>query len=187
MSEGSEATNIDVTLGATLTTFAASGRIVDGESGQPLPNTRYGLQIVRPTESSSMGQIFTSDGRGEFRIENLMPGKYAVFLAPTPGSEMVAEPTPFELVDQDVTGVVVKTSRGASVSGVVVLDSTIDKTVLSQFGRARLSAWLDTEGSGDFPRPLNLGQDGSFRIGGLQHGMMHFLFPPLMGAICADS
>jgi hypothetical protein len=175
VSEGGEATNIDVTVGATLTSFAASGRIVDGETGHPVANIKYGVQILGPGESSMLSQIFISDGRGEFRLENLTPGKYAVFLVPTPGIEMIAEPAPFEVVDQDVTGVLVKVSHGASVSGVVVFEGPNDRSVLSRFGRARLSAWVDAEGQGDnWPLPLNVSHDGSFRIGGLRSGMMHF-------------
>ena len=36
-----------------------------------------------------MGAV--SDSRGEFRIENVTPGKYAIFISGQPGSEVRAE------------------------------------------------------------------------------------------------
>ena len=63
-----------------------------------------------------------SNSQGEFRLENATPGKYAVQVLATPVVRLRADPVTFEVVDQDVTGIVVKTSAGLSVSGTVVVD-----------------------------------------------------------------
>src|ERR1043165_4269252 len=55
VSEGGEAANIDITLGAGLSTYSASGRIVDGETGQPLAGVAYGVKrFISPYNTSSM-------------------------------------------------------------------------------------------------------------------------------------
>src|SRR6185295_15911657 len=55
LSEGSEANNIDITLGRSINTFTASGRMIDGETGQPVANVSYGLiHFVTPNHQSSM-------------------------------------------------------------------------------------------------------------------------------------
>src|SRR5258705_7847305 len=46
VSEGSDAANVDITVERALATFAVSGRIVDGNTGKPLPNVKYGLQSI---------------------------------------------------------------------------------------------------------------------------------------------
>ena len=40
LQDGTEATNIDIRVGRAANTFVASGRVVDAENGQPIPNLR---------------------------------------------------------------------------------------------------------------------------------------------------
>jgi Carboxypeptidase regulatory-like domain len=119
--EGTEATNIDITVGRAEQTFAVSGRVIDGDSGQPVPNIRFGIRTVvedRPGSSGgSFGSGAVSNGKGDFRLDNLMPGKYAVFMLPQANNDVWAEATPFEILDQDVTGLIVKAQKGAMITG----------------------------------------------------------------------
>lgn len=182
VTEGSESSNVDITVGGTLATFFASGRIVDGETGKPLPNIRYGLQRIARGQSSYVSSNLTSDNRGEFKLENLTPGKYAVFILPPTNSEMRADADSFDVIDQDVTGLLVKISKGASVSGVVVLEGTNDRSVLAGLSRVRLHAYVEKQSPGDsWVQPVPIGPDGRFRIGGLQGGMAHLSLNPADG------
>jgi hypothetical protein len=64
-----------------------------------------------------------SNSQGEFRIENIPPGKYSIFNAPQAGNETRTDSAPFEVTDQDVTGLVVKTIKPATVTGVLVIEA----------------------------------------------------------------
>ena len=98
-----------------------SGRIIDGETGKPLPNITYGItQHYDGGSSSTSGARSNADG--EFTFENLLPGKYSVYVEPEPNSEIRANPVPFEVTDHDITGLVIKTVKGATLSGVVVIE-----------------------------------------------------------------
>jgi hypothetical protein len=175
VSEGSEATNVDITVGRTLATFTASGRIVDGETGKPLANIKYGLQTLGNDRSSFVSGNLTSDGQGEFKLENLMPGKYAVFIVPQENGEMYADPVTFDLIDQDVTSLLLKTSPGASISGVVSMEGTNDRSVIARLGQMRIQTYVAKEGPGDsWIRPVTVNQEGGFRIGGLRGGIAQF-------------
>ena len=44
VTEGSEANDVDIKLGAALPTFSASGRLVDSEKGLPIPNLPFSFQ-----------------------------------------------------------------------------------------------------------------------------------------------
>jgi hypothetical protein len=44
--EGGELNNIDITFGRNLPTFSASGKVVDGETGQPVSGLRFMLQRI---------------------------------------------------------------------------------------------------------------------------------------------
>ncbi|HYN24235.1 MAG TPA: carboxypeptidase-like regulatory domain-containing protein [Pyrinomonadaceae bacterium] len=171
--EGGETSGIDITVGRILDGYAVSGRITDGETGQPLANIRlgvaprmenrgYGYQPVRSLSSS----------RGEFKIEGLTPGEYSIVIAHYEDNSPFADPIPFEVVDRDVDNLIIKTSRGATLTGVVVLDGSNDKALLARLYRLRLNVYVQGGPSG-FPtwRSTAINQDGSFRLTGLQAGV----------------
>src|SRR6266850_37890 len=123
LGEGTEATNIDITVGQRITGFAAAGVVMNGETNQPLANMRFGLRrIVDEGGASFVGSTAFSNRLGEFRFESLTPGKYSAYMMPEPNSELRGDPINFEIVDQDVSGLMFRTSMGGSVSGTIVLE-----------------------------------------------------------------
>jgi uncharacterized GH25 family protein len=175
LSEGGEATNIDIKVGKTLQGFTANGLIIDGETNQPVPAVRFGLQRIRGEQRSFVNTTAISNQRGEFRIENILPGMYYVSILPQPNYQVQAEPVGFEVVDQDVSGLTLRTTKGASVAGSVVIEGTADKTVLARLSQLRLQVYVWREGNpgGSVQRSF-IGRDGSFRVGGLQEGIASF-------------
>lgn len=169
VSDGSEATNIDIVLGRPLTSHSASGRVVDGATGRPVPNAPYGVtQIITPTSTVTSSQGAVTNSQGEFKLENLVPGQYAVSVRPDQG-DWRAEDVRFEIVDQDVTGLIVKTERGSSLSGVVVFEG--DQTLREKLGKARLIFSVITAPRSGGPAFASaVGPDGSFHVGGLPAG-----------------
>jgi hypothetical protein len=149
---------------------------VDGDTGEPLPNVNYGFRrsIDSTSESRNFGAL--TNERGEFKLENLPPGQYAVFVGQRSGSYFRAKDVPFEIVDRDVTGLEVRTLKGASVSGVLVLDGTYEKEIREQFLKTPVFAMVEDETT----RTTRLGVEGtirpngSFRIGGLAAGTATF-------------
>lgn len=176
VTEGSETSNVDITLGRALETFAATGQVVDGETGKPIENVRLGLQKIVTERNAFVGGLVSSNSRGEFRLENLAPGKYAVLTLPQPDSDVRSEPMPFDIIDQDVTGLLVRTSKGASINGIVVLEGTEDKTTFAKLGQLRLQTFVRNEGlvGANLVSPATINPDGSFRVGGLGAGKANF-------------
>lgn len=171
--EGGETSGIDITVGRILDGYAASGRIVDGETGQPLANIRLG--VAPKTENRLYGYQpvrALSSVRGEFKVEGLTPGAYSLVIAQVEDNSPIADPVPFEIVDRNVDNLVIKTSKGATLSGVVVLDGSNDKTLLARLYQLRLNVMV-RGGAPGFPtwRSTAINPDGSFRIIGLQAGM----------------
>lgn len=175
LSEGGEAANIDITVGRSLPGFTAAGVVVDGETNQPVPNVRFAVQRMIGQQRVFAGTGVVSDQKGEFRIENILPGKYSVAIMPQPNIQVQADPVAFEITDQDVLGITVRTSKGASVAGNVVFEGTTDKTVLARIARLRLQIYVRNESNptGGFHQNF-LNPDGSFRLGGLQAGTASF-------------
>jgi len=176
VTEGSEATNVDITLGRKAVKYSARGRIVDGETGQPLPNVSYGLQyIINEMSGGSTTFGAVSNTEGEFKLENLAPGKYAVFVVPPSGSDWRADQVGFDVIDQDVAGLEVRTSKGGSVSGVIVLEGTVDSVYTKFVKTSQIFAYVMNERSSRHSnQPVAINQDGSFRVGGLGAGLLGF-------------
>ena len=176
VSEGSEATDVDISLADSAGGYSARGRIIDGDTGQPLANIAYGVQkYMTDNSSSGMNTGAVTNKDGEFNLENLSPGRYAVTVEVPPDSDWRAEYVQFEVTNEDVTGLIVKATKGGSASGVIVLEGTNDKTIQERLRKARLHAYAlnpDTTRSSSVSSTIN--PDGSFRIGGLAPGMVSF-------------
>jgi len=174
VTEGSEATDIDITLGQALPGFVASGRVVDGETGRPV-SLRLGLRRVLNNDYAGINASVSANSQGEFRLENITPGKYVVLILPVQGIETRADPVSFDVVDQDVNGLLVKTFKGLSVSGNVIIEGKPDSSLAAKLAELRLYAYVRNEGaSAGFGHSSPFNADGSFRIGGLSPGTANF-------------
>jgi hypothetical protein len=180
LAEGQEATGIDIAVGRPLKAFSATGRIVDAETGKPAENVRYGHGAFRPGEPAMGGYGYSSNrtnSRGEFRLEGLLPGRYAAMAVPDADSDFYSEATPFEISSSDVTGVEVRIRRGGSISGAVVFDGPDDPAIAPRLAQVMLMASVfSTEMRAPSeiraPRmtPGRIAPDGSFALRGLQPG-----------------
>ncbi|HEX8354021.1 MAG TPA: carboxypeptidase regulatory-like domain-containing protein [Pyrinomonadaceae bacterium] len=176
---GGEAEDVDITVGRPLKTFKASGRFVSVETGQPVPNLTYGYGTVDAAgrRVGAFGSGQASNALGEFHADGLAPGRYTLFNMPGQEvAEFYTEPAMFEVVDADVTGLVVRVRRGASVSGVVVIEGAGDRAAAARLlSQVRVYGWLESRGQSSPPfsqRPTPVNPDGSFRMGGLRPGKL---------------
>lgn len=178
VSEGGEANNVDITVGRTMQTFSASGQLVD-EKGLPVPNLRFGLQRQLGQRMEYSNNSAAANGRGEFVVEGLVPGKYSVFLFSNQTEGRRIEPLSFDIIDHDVTGLTVRLTTGVSISGFVVLENG-DQAVFAQLLQLRLRAFsiVSMEGGATYPSTAMspLGPDGSFRLSGLSPGTVNLAF-----------
>ena len=173
VTEGGETHDVDIMFTRTVSTYTASGRIVDGETREPVPNVSYGVTRYEEKGSSSISGGAVTNSRGEFKLANLSPGKYAVSVFADSNRDWRAEETRFEITDHDVTNLIIKTIRGGSISGVVVFEGMDEKAAREQLVGVRIMA--STEGS-ERPRSgsAKVGEDGSFHIRSLAGGTAIF-------------
>jgi hypothetical protein len=113
-----------------------------------------------------------SGTEGEFRIEGLARGRYSVYVAQDPQNlattEYYSEPATFEITASDVTGLEIKLQRGASVSGIIVLDGATDPNILAN---VRVNASVRGSGlGGRAGNSTNVAPNGMFRVSGLAPG-----------------
>ena len=175
VSEGSEAKDVDIVMvGRTPGGFKVSGLIIHGETGKPLPNIVYGITQHHDGGSSSTSGA-RSNADGEFKFDNVSPGKYSVFIQDERNGDFRANPARFEVTDHDVTGLVLKTVRGASLSGVVVLEGSAEKPAGKKLSELHIYAMIES-GEGHESHgatAVAVKPDGSFTINGLRPGTAH--------------
>jgi len=184
VTEGSEAANIDIKLGAAMETFSVSGRVIDGEKGLSVPNARFGIQRLAGDRPEFTGTSVVSDAQGEFLIDNLIPGKYTIFMFQSISVEMRADSFTFDVIDRDVTGVVVKLVKGASVAGVIVLENE-DKAVMQKLQQLQLRAFVMAQGGAGYSQgsTSKIAADGTFRLPGLPAGIVNLALTSTMGGL----
>jgi protocatechuate 3,4-dioxygenase beta subunit len=176
---GGEATNVDITVGRAARTYSASGRFL-GPDGQPAAGVTVGFGLIErgARNLGAIGGGSATNARGEFLLEGLAPGNYALFALPQNevGSENYSDGVEFTLSDADVSGLEVKLRRGASVAGVVSVEGTSDRAVVARVLRQlRLSAQIGpVPGALSPPSFANVqvAPDGSFRLPGLRPGRL---------------
>jgi len=183
VTEGSEANNIDIALGRALQTYSVSGLVID-EKGLPVPNLRIGVQRRVGQRIEYVMSSSSSNSRGEFAVDGLIPGKYGVYLNPNQAvGDMRAEPVSFDIIDQDVGGLTVKLARGASLTGFVVLENE-DKALFKKLSELQLRGFsmISSGGGGTFASSAMspIGLDGSFRLAGLSAGTVNLMLSAVM-------
>lgn len=175
VTEGSEASNIDIRLGHRSSTFSAAGKVMDSETGAPVGGARltYGRIAKNNADSGAFIGGLPTNARGEFRLEGLEPGHYTAYLSSRfEGSDLYSQPIVFDVIDRDVTNLELKAMKGLTLSGVVVPDSESGKNPASQLTGLRMIAGVRTTTT---PPTNNSGSamvapDGSFTISGMAPG-----------------
>jgi len=176
VTEGSETRDVDIVAAPAVSTFTVSGRIIDG-AGKAVPGIPLGVQQSDDGSSSAAVGGIATNGNGEFKLQDVIPGKYLLFIAPVENSDLRGDPVPFEVIDRDLTGLEMKTKRGASLSGMVVLEGSYEKPAADMLKGLKVFAWF--EGASDYDsgfRTVNIGADGSFKLIGLSSGNAHLDF-----------
>ncbi len=178
---GGEATGVDIALADAAKTFTASGRVVDADTGQPLANSSVSYNTFISGDLRGGGYGGSTDAKGEFRIKHLLPGSYAASVRPdyadggaATDDNFYSDVAPFEIVDADATGLEIKVHRGASISGVFVLDNTQARAVLAKLPQlglyARQLKSKPDQRSMAFGSLSRVNADGTFHLAGLRPG-----------------
>lgn len=173
VSEGSEAKDINIALGRAVQMFSVSGRVINGETNEPVPNLRFGLQRFDGNRMEYVNTIASSNARGDFILEGLIPGKYGANVFPREGNELRAEITRFEVVDADISGVTIKLTRGATISGSLIIESE-NKAANGRLAELLVRGFVPVSQGQGYGNSVTaqIGVDGSFRLAGLGNGVV---------------
>ncbi len=182
---GTEAEHIDIKLSSATKGYVASGRVVEGESGQPIPGISIIYVIAKPNSFSMGGGNSFTNSNGEFQFEGLSPNTYIAFATSQGPSDFYLTNARFEVVDKDIGGLEIKRFPGGVISGTAVVEGTRDPSIGSQLSKIRL--WANRvydPSAGDMWANLGsssagvVNANGSFRVGGIQAGRVSIQADP---------
>jgi protocatechuate 3,4-dioxygenase beta subunit len=189
--EGAEVVDINIRLGAGKNTYEITGRVVDAEAGQPLPQVAVICWEAPDKESGGRrsGKHGVTDAEGMFRVGELPSGRYELYMLnmwrmvdPSSGSmannEYYSEKTVFEISDSDVSGLEVKAIRGSTIGGVVILEGANDPAVKAKLQQMEVGVYVtpDRQSDSQIFSHINskIGGDGGFRLTGAPPGRVSF-------------
>jgi hypothetical protein len=182
---GSEAIDIDIKVdikgdpspASKAKKYAVTGRIVDAQSGRPLPNVGFHYHSDISSIRSHSGipkdlidEFGDSDSKGAFRISDLPFGKYVIEVIASVESPWFTEEVEFEVADSDIRGLELKVHPAGSISGVVLLENSSDAAVVARISQLKIANGLSSYSG----VPVN--RDGSFRLTGLRPGVQSLSF-----------
>lgn len=195
VSSGGVAESIDIRMGAPMKTYTVTGRAVDAGTGEPILGVPINVGAQRGGGLQGRGgggQVgnanrSSTNDQGEFRVTGLLPGRYSISVqqgglqtaeSANLTSNFYNDPVNFEISDGDASGVEVKVHRGATISGVVVVEGAtnaaapqlmISATSRGQQGQGQQGQRGQGGGSGR-QSAAQVGANGAFTISGLAAG-----------------
>jgi Protocatechuate 3,4-dioxygenase beta subunit len=175
---GGENENVDIRIARPTKGYTASGRVIDAETGRPVPGVMIHYGILKETGrgiSANFNLVnWPTNSAGEFRLEGLSPNSYKVGVANLEKSDFYSDHVDFEIVGGDVTGLEIKLSRGASISGVAVVEGSRDPAILGALSKVELRVVAGDSkmkiGDGLFDRTGAINADGTFKISPVRPG-----------------
>jgi protocatechuate 3,4-dioxygenase beta subunit len=180
MTDGSTESAIDISVGAREKTYSVTGRMVDQATGKPVADIPASYGLVQPGGSiGAFGTSTNSDTSGQFKLNSLKPGRYAVFAGGFSfggnADKWTSDPVVVEIADANVSDVEIKVRAGIAVDGVAVVDGTSDPEILRKLVALRVQVFSFSPPSpGTIQTPsghsAQVGVDGRFHVDGLQPG-----------------
>jgi Domain of unknown function (DUF4198) len=171
-----EATGIDIRVEPMEKTYQASGRVIDAETGQAVAGSLYDFGIVEGEKLRSAYLGFSADEMGQFKLPGLVPNRYGVTASGGVNSNHFSDPTFFEINDKDVEGLELKLQRGATISGVAVIEGSNDPAILAKLAATYVTAenMSYTKIVNIYPSRAKIQSNGRFNFSGFRPGKIRF-------------
>jgi hypothetical protein len=184
---GAETSGIDFKLDLTKKGYEVRGRVVD-EQGNGVPSV---MIIVSPAPEQGAPAGFTgmsgsgqghSNSKGEFKVEGMQPGKYnAAVFSMFDDTNFYSDTATFEITGSDAAGVEIKTHRGLTASGILVVEGNDDPAIAAQLPQVQLIASVvSTDSSPGFGMAtVSVAPDATFSVNGLRPGKFTIMTSPM--------
>jgi protocatechuate 3,4-dioxygenase beta subunit len=178
---GEEAANIDIKVAPMAKGYVVTGRVVELETGEPIPGLTVGYNATGrggATGQGGNGNCVTN-ALGEFRFENMAPNSYranafALDLNALNGDfTTIIDEIKFDVVDGDVSGLELRAPRPATISGVVAVEGSNDPALRAKLAQVNLSVRTESRPAIVLAKSPGIGvisPNGTFKLSNVQPG-----------------
>jgi protocatechuate 3,4-dioxygenase beta subunit len=178
--EVGEVSGIDINLGEKRSMYEVTGRVIDSETGTPLSQSGVRVSCRRVDSDGNSIESFAVyaqvDPQGNFRFAGLTSGRYGLELSflsvdkdPYSGRAI------FEVKQEKVSGLEIKTEREIVIKGVVVFDNRSNPAMVDWLPYANIGASVTHPSYTGYYGSSHIGADGSFSLSGLKPGVVTLL------------
>jgi len=186
--EGNEVSGIDINLGKKRAMYEVMGRVIDSETGKPLSQSQVRVSCRRVDSDGNSIESFAVyaqvDPQGNFRFAGLTSGRYGLELSLLSGDkDPYSGRAIFEVKQEKVSGLEIKTEREILIKGVVVFDNRSNPAMVDWLPYASISAYITPKDNqstpshygGAYMGGASIGADGHFSLSGLKPGIVTLL------------
>jgi hypothetical protein len=191
---GGEVTGVDIKLGDAKRSYEAAGRVIDDETGKPIAGSGIvcvklkGADDSAITAGADIGKFVgktKTDEQGNFRLVGLAPGQYQLGLGDNEsfltgsGSYYYSDGTRVEIQGSDVADLEIRAKRGATISGVAVVEDA-DPSAKQALSQMMIMAAFSPPGPNEVsengiastlsPVVSRIGSNGGFILKGVRPG-----------------
>lgn len=176
---GEEAANIDIKVAPMAKGYVVTGRLVEVESGDPIPGVTVIYNSTGRRGSGSGSGSRVTNSLGEFRFESVAPNSYRALAfaldlnARSGGVAAIIGEIKFDVVDGDVSGLEIKAPRPATISGEVAVEGSNDPALRAKLAQVNLSARTESRPAIFLSKPPGNGvisPNGTFKLSNVQPG-----------------
>lgn len=175
LAEGKELTDVNIVMAKPEKTFLVKGRVLDGETRNPVAGALYGYGSIKPGATTMRSFGYTgarTNENGEFSIQALPPGNYGIYVRPDAQSDYYLDQAAFEVTDHDIDNFEITANKGGSISGRLEVQNGSLAEVL--FKGIRLTAVnASNPASASQLGGNNISPDGTFQATGLKPGKIN--------------
>jgi hypothetical protein len=172
--DGSETADVDIAVAEAHKIYNIYGRVVSAEDGQPVMGVELAFGSMEQDGQRVnrwRPQGVRSNSKGEFHLQDVLPGKHGIFAHPDQVNGVISEIVVCEVRDSDLQGVEVRVRQGSLISGQVVIEGTSDPAVLANITQIQLSFFTRSAVlSSPIRNNVRVNPEGGFRVRALQPG-----------------
>jgi len=177
---GEEAANIDIKIEPPVKGYVVTGRVVEADTDKPIPGVTVNYSGARQNLNIGGVRSAVTNSLGEFRFENVPPNSYRAFTIDTQGViPMFGDQITFDVVAGNVSGLEIRTQRGATISGVVSIEGSNDPALRANLAQVSLIApgrgmiFVGPGGNG------TINPNGTFKLSGVKPGKTRITMLPI--------
>lgn len=168
--EGEETKDVDFKFAEQPASYSISGRIISS-SGQAVRGLMVIVSPAQPISLAGVGGSEISGTNGEFNISGVRPGKYVVTTANRDAIEEYSDPVEVDVSSGDVSGVELRTRKGATITGIIAIEGTSDPKLMAAVSTMMLFVEpVPAVSVVGFSSRAQPDSKGAFRLSGIRPG-----------------